>query len=36
MRTSRIDGLWNLIDASGCLIKRGTWSEVTTAMRELW
>lgn len=37
MITVRVNGAWNLIEAAtGCLICRGTFADVTTALKEYW
>lgn len=37
MRTYRDgQGYWNLIDARGVLVRRGTFREVVDALRGLW
>ena len=36
MRTVKIDGVWNLIDARGRLVRRGTFAEIIECMRGMW
>ena len=36
MRTVKIDGVWNLIDGRGCLVRRGTFAEIIECMRGMW
>lgn len=36
MYTVRVNGGWNLIDARGCLVRRGTLDEIVEAMKNMW
>jgi hypothetical protein len=36
MYTSVTNGLYNLFDSRGCLVRRGTIQEVMDAMKEMW
>lgn len=36
MYTSITNGLYNLFDSRGCLVRRGTMEEVMAAMKGMW